>query len=112
MLQALPSPYEIYGGGNAFFQDNSNLSDAYDQYLQPLEAVTDPTFRELVTEHWTTMLASAAYGYARNPSLGWALLGGLAGLYFPRTASIVMVADALMQPDGIRDGVVRYVRDL
>lgn len=114
MLQSLPSPYEIYGGDNAFFQEGANVAglDQYDQFLQPLEAVEEGSFAHSLAEHWTTMLAGAAYSYARNPNLGWGLLGALAGLYFPKTASIVMITDALLQPDGIRDGVVRYVRDL
>ena len=100
MLQSLPSPYEVHGGDNAFFQENSNIAglSQYDQYLQPLEGGLSESFSDVMTANWQALVAVGAYGLVRTDSLGlqWGIVAGLGSLYFPRVALALMSLDAFL----------------
>lgn len=110
-LQILPSPYEMTGGGNPYYAASSNIAgfaeNPYDQYLsKPLE-LGESGYTTLLSDNWTTAVASAAYLYVRsNKQWLGALAAFFAGVYLPRITAIVLAADAVVQanvvvPEGI-----------
>lgn len=116
-LQALPSPYEIAGGDNPFYQAAGNIAGFadgpdsmrvdlpgdYDRYMEEASPFLAGLAEGELQNNWPVGLVGAAYGFMRTGKspLG-ALVGLLGGLYFPRATAVLYAADAALSHDEVR----------
>jgi hypothetical protein len=119
-LQALPSPYEIPGGDNPYYEPAGNIAGFadgpdslridlpgdYDRYMQSaspflagIEDISD----------WPIVLSTATYAYVRTGGRGLGLLiGALGGAYFPRATVLLYALDAALSRGGPSKMLRRY----
>ena len=121
-LQTLPSPYEIVGGDNPFYEPAGNiaglsgehlplvadLTDDYGRYMQPAAPFL-AGYEDEVFNNWPVAVVSAAYGYTQSGASGL-LLGILGGYYLPRATPVAIALHALFSHESVRDSALRYIR--
>ncbi len=118
-LQTLPSPYEIAGGDNPYYDAAGNIAGLagadmpgdYARYLQPSSPLLAGLDEGELFGNWPIATASAAYGYMRTGRSGLGLLLGLiGGYYMPRLTPLAIAFDAVFSHEGVRMTMSRYAR--
>lgn len=121
-LQALPSPYELPGGDNPYYEPAGNIAGFadgpdslrldlpgdYDRYLQSASPFL-AGLGEGIADNWPIILSTSTYGFVRQGGLLGIALGFLGGTYFPRATVLLYAIDAALEHRGGVGSLLRRV---